>query len=253
MSEFARTIFDPFNIFLFFSLISLLLWLLDKSKLFKWFIAVTAIWFYLITTPFLPYVVLNSLEKLYDPVDVSLLEDLDAEYHVVVLGAGYYYNERLPANSQLNLITLGRLVEGVRICNSLENCTLVTSGPYFSEIVSQAEVARKAAIMMGIPEQKILTQSEPRTTREEAIIYSRNHYNGQKVIVVTTAAHMHRAIKDFRYAGIDAIASPTNFRYKRDKGFKFKLVPSPVYIGHLRSGVFEYAALFRDRFRGGVN
>jgi uncharacterized SAM-binding protein YcdF (DUF218 family) len=239
---------DPFNILLLVIAVTALLWVLQKKKGFRYFLAISAGWFYLITTPFIPYMVLHSLEKKYDPVQTEML-DQNESYHVVVLGAGYYYNERFPANSQLDLITLGRLAEGLRVCNSLENCSLITSGPYFSDIASQAEVAKRAAVLLGFPEEKILIQSEPRTTREEAEIYFSHHHSGETVIVVTTAAHMHRALLDFRRVGIEAIPSPTNFRYKRERGLRFTLIPSPVYVEHLRSGIFEYAALARDHFR----
>jgi uncharacterized SAM-binding protein YcdF (DUF218 family) len=245
----ARFFLDPFNIFLMLLAACVFFRYYGRTKLFRWGLAVTGGWFLLITTPFVPYLILNSLENLYDPLDTKILECEECEYHIVVLGAGYIYNERLPANSQLNHNSRGRIVEGVRLFYELPHSRLVASGPYNNRYVSQAEVVMNTAVLLGVPEDAILIQSEPGTTFEEAKIYYEKYYGGQNVILVTSAAHMHRALSEFHNLGIPAIPSPTNFTYRSAKGFKMSFIPSPEHISDMKTGVFEYAALFRNRLR----
>jgi uncharacterized SAM-binding protein YcdF (DUF218 family) len=248
MTSLIKFLLDPFNILLFLLLGSALLYIFKKVRICKWMIICSLIWLLLISTPFLPYAVLISLENRYDPLFVEELKLAEDEYHIVVLGSGYSYNERFPANTQLDLKTLGRLVEGVRIFNQLPNGKIVTSGPYNNKSISQAEVVKNAALLLKVPEVKILMQSEPVTTYEEAKYYHEKFYSGQKVIVVTSAAHMHRAISEFRRLGMDAIPSPTNYTYRDINGLRISIMPSTGNIFNLRTGVYEYAALIRNYF-----
>lgn len=145
--------------------------------------------------------------------------------------------------------TLGRLIEGIRIQRQIPGSKLVTSGPYNNRMASQAEVAKRTAVLLGVDESSVLVQSEPQTTYEEALIYHERFYNGERLIVVTTAAHMPRALLEFQRLGIDVLPSPTNYTYRGIHGLRFTLMPSPAYIDHLRLAIYEYAAMVRNHIR----
>ena len=248
LSTVGRFILDPFHILLFFIAVMLISMRFDVKRLARYSAVLVMIWFFMITTPFIPYTLLHSLESRYLPVDVEQIQS-ENEIHIIVLGAGYIYNENLPANSQLDREMLTRLVEGVRLHHQLKNSILIVSGPYNHDLYSQADVAKRAAISLGVTDSAILTQSEGHTTHEEALVYRSRFYDGQRVVVVTSASHMHRALGEFTRLGIDAIPSPSSYRYRSEKGMRISFIPSLSHIDDMRAGMLEYAALFRNFIR----
>lgn len=255
LSSIARFVLNPFHILLFLALGAVVTHFIKQKRIFRVFLASSILWFLIITTPFVPYILVHSLESRYLPLVEHELELLrkESEVDIIVLGSGYVYNENLPANSQLDKEMLSRLAEGVRLVHQLENSTLVVSGPYNHDIYSQADVAKNAAMGMGVQDDIILTQSDGTTTAEEAQVYYKNHYHGEKLVVVTAASHMHRALSEFRRLGINAVPSPSAYRFRSENGMRISFWPSLSHVDNMRAGMFEYAALFRNCVRDGVN
>ena len=215
---------------------------------------ISAVWLFISATPMVPKLLLTSLEDQYDPlINIEASMDLDLEYHIVVLGAGYKRdNNRFPANSLLLSQTLIRLVEGVRLHHSLPNSKLITSGrDVFSRGVSQAEISKITATELGVNPGSILKMNETRTTEEEAKHYFETYYEGQQVIIVTEAAHMPRAMYEFGRFIDNPIPSPTNYTYtfKGVSFSDFSIVPSYTNIGRMAKAIHEYAAITRNWFR----
>jgi len=246
--DFVKFLLDPFNVFLILLLISIVAYFLHKDRLLKWTLAIAAAWFLLVSTPLVPTILINSLEDRYDPVVVEELDDLHAEYHIIVLGGGHGFDERLPANSLLSSNALGRLSEGIRLHRQLPNSKLILSGYSASGRTSQAEMLQQTALLLGVDKENTILQSDPGNTYEEAKVYASSFRRQHPVILVTSAAHMPRAVIMFEKFDIHPVASPTNYRLKGSwKEKKFGL-PSMGYISHMNSGLYEYAAIFRSRF-----
>lgn len=243
-----RFFLDPFNIFWLLLLISLVAFLGKKERLLKWLIGITIGWFLISSTPLVPNLLLNSLEDRYVPLNIEQLTDREAEYHIVILGGGHGFDDRLPPNSLLSTQALMRLSEGIRLYNQLPNSKLVLSGFSSSGRTTQAEMLRNTALLLGVDEERTTMQTEPGNTYEEAKIYSEQFGNRFPVIVVTSAAHMPRAMLVFRNFGIEPVASPTHYRLKGSwKKIKFGL-PSMGNLSNMRTGLSEYAAIFRERY-----
>src|SRR6056297_8297 len=252
-TETIKFLIHPFTLFWVLLVVSAVLLLFKKKRLFKWTFFLAVGWFFLISTPMVPKFLLTSLEDRFAPLNnVEETLDLEQEYHVVVLGAGYLSTKRFPATSTLQSSTLLRLIEGVRLYNALPNSKLITSGPdSFRRMPSQAEVAKQAAISLGVPSEDILTQSEPYNTLEEAEIYASKFHSGQRVIIVTDAAHMPRAIYEFNKFTDNPIAAPVGFTYT-SKGMSFRdisIVPSYSNIGRMSKALNEHAANLRNWMR----
>jgi len=150
-------------------------------------------------------------------VNVCLPEKLDTTptYYIHVLGAGYSLDPRLPATSQLSTTTLTRLVEGIRIARNLKKYTIVTSAYSKFGLEPQASVAKRAAIVLGIPAENIKMLTTPSNTAEEVEAFVAKFGVHKKVIVVSDAMHLPRAIMLYKKAGINAIGAPTNFQVKK--------------------------------------
>lgn len=120
----------------------------------------------------------------------------------------------MPASSQLDLITLGRLAEGIRICHQIPESLLICSGYSSLGLESQASVVRRAAISLGFDSLRIETLTKPRTTEEEAQELKQAFGTNANVILVTDAVHMPRAMRLFKEQGFNPVPAPTNYIVK---------------------------------------
>ncbi|WP_211483041.1 YdcF family protein [Fodinibius roseus] len=225
-------------------------WFFKKSRLFRGLVVFVMVWFLIISTPFVPNLILNSLEDQYAPVYERELADQKARYHIIVLGGGHGFDSRLPANSLLSQKALGRLNEAIRLHRQLPNSKLVLSGFSSTEgQTTQAEMLQETALLLGVEREAILLQKEPGNTFEEAKMYSEGYGSASEnkpqhpVILVTNASHMSRAVMTFREFGFDPIPSPTNFRLKGSWKHRWVGLPAIENIENLKVGVYEYVGI----------
>ena len=90
-------------------------------------------------------------------------------------------------SQQLSPTSLTRLVETVRLMKSYPNAVLVTSGHSRYGLKSQAEVARDAAISLGVPSSKIKVLTTPDNTFTEIQSFTQKIGNDVSVIAVSDA------------------------------------------------------------------
>jgi len=240
-----KFLIDPFNMLWFLVGIGLVCQLMKKKRAATILFIGAGVWFLIISTPLIPTKLLDSLERQYEPVVVEQLEDTVSSFHIVVLGKGHGFDDRLPANSLLSTKALGRLAEGIRLHNQLPNSTLILSGYSASGRTSQAEMLRNTALLLGVDQEKTRMQTTPGNTLEEAKFYAENYSGDERVILVTSAVHMPRAVMLFERAGVDVLPSPANYRLKgswRNVWFGW---PSMGNIKNMRAAIFEYAALLK--------
>lgn len=243
-----KFLLDPFNIFLIIAGATIASKVLNLEKLFRFYLFLSFSFFLVISTPFVPNRLLGSLEGRYTPIIAEEFSETRKmlPYHIVVLGGGHGYDNRLPANSLLSLQALARLTEGVRLYQAFPNSKLVLSGYSASGRVPQAEMLKRTALLLGVDSDRIITQSEPGNTTDEAKVYSEKFGDTVLVILVTSAAHMPRAVGAFSRFGIETIPSPTNYRIKKERKMKWIGWPSTSNISKLQSALYEYAAIERD-------
>lgn len=239
---------NPLNIFW----ISILLFFLLRTKFkkrAKYFLLFAIFLLAIITTYPVPFLMIQNLELRYDPLlalnQLSQKEDI----HILVLGGGHTEDPKLPATGELSAVSLVRLVEGIRIYKSLPGSKLVLSG-YSKDKTqkSHAFVAGKASVILGVSPLDTCLIEEPRNTLEEALHYSNRFQSKSKLILVTSASHMARAVMHFKNAGIDPIPAPTNFHFKGELGNWWDIKPSERYIGLFNIAVHEYIGMLHGKY-----
>lgn len=187
-----------------------------KTRTLRFGYSFLGLMFYFFLTPVLPFFLISRLEFAYPPLRVETL-DTAKSYHIVVLGGGMGYDDRLPATSLLETVMLGRLVEGIRVHNKLPTSIIITSGYSSIGRKPQAEVAREAAIILGVNPGRVFAQGEPANTWQEAQQYVKDWGTRNPVIIASSAIHQKRAIYLFKKAGVQTVlAAPTNYRFKKD-------------------------------------
>jgi len=238
-----RFLLDPFNILWTLLLFTLLFLFLNKWKVAKWMGGITVAWLIITSTPFLPTLLLDSLESRFEPLVVESLADREVPYHILVHGGGHGFDDRLPPNSLLSDQAMKRLSEGIRLYHKLPNSVLVLSGFSSSGRTTQAEMLRDAALLMGVDEDRTIMQTEPGNTFEEAKVYAERFGNSNRLIVVTSAAHMPRVMMTFKMFEIDLVPSPTHYSLKGSHRNVWFGLPSSSHMGKMRIALNEYAAM----------
>lgn len=155
------------------------------------------------------------LERSYPTLNPADLPDQVPA--VVVLGAGSVWAPELPVTSRLSATAVRRLTEGVRLWRRRPGAAFVVSG--WGAERPEAELAAAFLRSLGVPADAIRALPRPRNTEEEAAAYADLDLRGRPVLV-TSAAHLPRAVAAFRSAGVDPIPAPTDHRAVR-RGFHY--------------------------------
>jgi uncharacterized SAM-binding protein YcdF (DUF218 family) len=84
---------------------------------------------------------------------------------------------------------------------------------------SEAEAMRSVLKELGVPEEAVLTEDESRNTRENAAFTRRvlDERGFKKILLVTSALHMQRAMKTFRSVCAEVIPAPTDFEVETER------------------------------------
>lgn len=159
--------------------------------------------------------VMTSIENDFPPY---VKTDSSIDY-IVVLGCWHETNDALPVTSQLANCSLQRMVEALRIYHLHPEARIITSGYAGSNQVSNAETVKQSLILLGVPAQKIISENFPKDTEEEAELIA-PRVQGTKVILITNADHMPRAINYFQSQGVYPTAAPTGYWVKNPDGSK---------------------------------
>lgn len=195
----------PINI-VFILLFLAIIYFKKRPKLSLKYLISAVLLLYVSTIPIISNSLMMSIENNYEafthankPVD-----------YIVVLGNGHVSNDALPVTSQLQVASLQRLVETLRIYKIHPEARIITSGFAGNNRLSNAEKMKQSLVLLGIPEQKIITESFPKDTEEEAQLIS-PRVEGTNVVLITNAAHMTRSMKYFQSQGVFPIAAPTGY------------------------------------------
>jgi uncharacterized SAM-binding protein YcdF (DUF218 family) len=210
----------PINIVLILLLFSLFYFRKRPNKSLKCLVS-AFLFLFLSSMPIVSDTFMISIEDNYEPFTLSS-KPID---YIIVLGSWHTPNAALPVTSQLNKDALQRLVEVLRIYRLHPEARIITSGHHNRDVVSNAEKMKQSLMLLGVPEQKIITENFPKDTEEEAELIS-PRVQGSRVILITNASHMPRAMKYFQAQGIQPIAAPAGFWVKdidKTKGWPYYL------------------------------
>lgn len=190
----------------------------------------------------------RTREYVFEPLDLdgdALSPDRPAL--VVVMGTGFNPDPWLPPNSRVSGAAHARFLEAVRIYRSRPGARLLVSVADID--VEPAEKRKYLDAMVEwfrlAPERvDLVTKAE--CTEDEATLAAEHRREGERLVVVTTAGHMPRAMKIFGAAGLEPIAAPCDFNLPRkgspeDKWWK-KWIPSAYGVMGTQAMLYEWVA-----------
>jgi uncharacterized SAM-binding protein YcdF (DUF218 family) len=173
--------------------------------------SVALLWLVLAATPVVSYAIRGSLESRYPPVAPSALPVADA---IVVLGGGVRPPEAVGFGPNLSG-GADRYWHAARLYHAGRAPVIVVSGGFGGLSRAIESEARSSATFLrdlGVPADAIVLEDTSRDTRENAGLTRRvlEQRGYRRVLLVTSALHMPRALAKFRAEGIDAIPAPTD-------------------------------------------
>ncbi len=158
---------------------------------------------------------------------------------VVVLGGGQTVSAGVPANLQLGGSSLARLIEGIRIFQTVAGSRLLLSGGAVFEDVAVAETMAQTARLLGVPEERIVMDTASRDTAEQAEAV-RAIVQDEPFVLVTSALHMSRSLLLFRKKGMRPIPAPCDHLSMRSSSLSpFDFFPRAGEIAKIEALLHE--------------
>lgn len=140
-----------------------------------------------------------------------------------------------------------RIVEGGRVARRLPGAKLVFSGGAGGLLETRSAAAEIAAYWRetGIAADRVLFEDRSLTTWENAVETRRllAPKPGERILLVTSAYHMPRAVGAYRRHGLDVIAYPVDFRLKGSADATRVFLDIPNGLRRLDETVREWVGL----------
>lgn len=214
----------------------------------KGLIAVGTLLLLVASFPITAFLVMNHLEAraggYADPVKLKR----EGVRFIVVLAGALVTDTQTPADRWGYSIL--RVMEGVRLCRQIPDSRLVLSGGSFPGKSSQAPAMEVLPMSLGIPRSALILETRAWDTDDEARFFT--ELVGKKPFaLVTSAAHMPRAMRLFRSKGAHPIPCPCDFQALDKPPIRSWFLPSANALQENQSAAHEYLGMLWQRIRGG--
>jgi uncharacterized SAM-binding protein YcdF (DUF218 family) len=208
-----------------------LLGILTKRKLAKLLAFSFALFVYLLSVEPIKDVLYKPLEEAYP---VTSKPEGDA---IVILGGGAYNTGILKEDSTKRLLT------GF-VLHKQTNLPIILSGGASIGTLPEAEIMKGLLLTLGVNKGKIYTDVNSKDTEENAQEVKKlcERLRCRRVVLVSSAYHMRRAVLAFQKAGLEVVPYPTDF--KRDMRYNlYSLLPKMGVFADSYKALREYLGL----------
>lgn len=196
---------------------------------------------YLCSTQWVSDMIIRPLESQYTP---PLQPQGDV---IVLLGGGALPDiEGVHGLGQLSGFAANRLLTAAHLYQRLRVPILVSGGQVYQTSGWEAEIAKSILIGLGVPQNEIIVENQSRNTTENAR-YSKEllERNGlYRPLLVTSAFHMARAVRQFEKAGLSVLPFPADYQANVAPVFTFsQLRPTAGSLQTVSLAAKEYIGL----------
>lgn len=203
----------PLGVTLFLALVAFLLLLRDMKKTASAFIALAFVVLWVGSTPIVAHHLYLNLESRYPARPLNSLPRADC---LVLLGGAV--GPPLPPRLEIEFHeAIDRVYKTAELYrkNKVET-VIVTAGnqPWSESSWAEADLIRDLLVDWGVSSDSIMLEGSSRNTHEN-VVYSRNIINAigcVDTLLVTSAAHMPRAVAAFKSVNVKVIPVPVDFR-----------------------------------------
>lgn len=165
------------------------------------------------STPFVAGQLYRYIESSYPPVP---LQDIPVRGCMIVLGGALGAPLPPRVNVEMNE-AVDRIYQAAKLYKAGKAPVVIVTGgnqPWSESLTAEADLIRDLLMEWGVPKDAIFLEGSSRNTRENAL-YSKNILNAincNEALLVTSAAHMPRALAAFRSVGVNVTPVSTDVR-----------------------------------------
>jgi uncharacterized SAM-binding protein YcdF (DUF218 family) len=204
------------------------------------------------STPVVSNWLLGTLESQFPPAPISTLPQADV---AVVLGG--IVGQPLPPRVTPDLSdAVDRVFEASRLYHAGKVQHVLVSGgnlPWRAAVKPEALLIADLLVELGVPHDAVTTETESGDTHENAvnssaILQARGWHT---VFLITSGAHMPRALATFRRAGVEAMPASTDIHadYPAYES-TLDLLPDSADLVRTTNAIKEWVGLLVYRLRG---
>lgn len=201
-------------------------------------VAVSFVWIWLWSTPFMTRLIGMSLERAYPPRLAESMPEADA---IVLLGGGMSVDTNASPYAEMNL-SADRVWHAARLYKAGKAPKITLSGNFVRE--STVSLLQD----FGVPESALLYYEDAKNTEDEARMIAADFANTNasvKVLLVTSAWHMRRAQWLFEKAGVAVVPAATD--YEVTVRYGAKAMDSRDFLPDVVN-LMENAFLYKEHF-----
>lgn len=245
LSTVVNAVFLPPGILIAALVAGLVLALAGKRKAGGIVTVLAVLLLYALSTGAMERLLLGPLESAFPALDTSQAgRSKLGGYTVVVLGGGLV--ERSPEEGMkgsLGVESGKRMGYGLRLAAEYGLPLVFSGGNVYPEpgMETEADAAKRYADNWGRAV-SCAFEGKSRTTRENARFVARD-YHPARVILVTSAYHMRRAVLAFSKEGLDVLPAPTDYKLRSGLPSALDWLPDPLHFYYSCRALHEYLGL----------
>ncbi|MEP5567619.1 MAG: YdcF family protein [Halioglobus sp.] len=210
-------------------------------------LGVSIVWLYACSTALFADLLMASLENDFRPKAMSVVPKADA---IVVLG-GAARDTHWSSMADLNAAA-DRITHAVSLYKAKKAPLVLVSGGSTTGSRPEAEQLRDYLVLMGLPDRALLLERQSLDTQQNAqysavVLQAREV---QKILLVTSAFHMSRAVPLFERQGFEVIPAPTDYQRLVGKPLVPRWLPTADDLGRSTAAIKEYVGFIYYRAQG---
>jgi len=203
----------PPGCLLLLALFALVLRLLGRKRLAFLCVTLAFVGLWALSTPQVADALARGLESQVEARPVEEAAEADA---IVVLGGGL--GPALPPRLGPDLDEAAdRVLHAARLYRAGKAPLVVATGgyaPWTGDAPPESESTADLLVEWGVPRESILVETGSRDTHENVVQVAKllDEHHARRILLVTSAMHMPRALAVFERTGLVVIPSPTDFQ-----------------------------------------
>ena len=238
----------PLGLALSSMLISIVLLWFNRRRSAMVLLLITVAGLWLSATPAFAHFLLSRLEHPFPPVPAMQQSQADA---IVLLGGALGESAVQAAGTVEDVNEADdRLFHAARLYKAAKAAKIIVSGGNVTGATPEAERMTASLVALGVPESAIVLETYSRNTQENAL-YTQTilaEHGAERVLLVTSAFHMRRALMMFRAIGVEAVPAATDYRVHRPTFGIMNWLPDAKALVKTSMVVKEYLGIWVFRF-----
>lgn len=243
LAQYLAQLIIPINLMVALLLLASLLLIIKRRKLALCFATFGLSWALFWSLPISSMWLGGHLESQYDYVAANYMPTADA---IVVLG-GHTANNKVNWFDSGPSPTRSRIQRGAELYQAQRAPLILVSGAALDRGTSEAQLMARYLRQQHIDENAIVLEEHSFTTKENAIFSAKilQEKDWHRILLVTSALHMPRAVAAFEKENLEVIAAPVGPQITPNSSAWLDLwQPNMHVMNASRSIIKEYAGLF---------